>query len=63
MTIKVWLVLYVISGGVDVGPPPIEVESMAECQSIAASYLTRGIPRGADIIRVGCLQEIAEERS
>lgn len=60
---KVWLVLYIISRGVDVGPPPILTSSMDECQEVASRILERGVPVGADLMRVGCLQEIGGERS
>lgn len=60
---KVWLVLCIVSGGIDSGPPPIQVATMEECQSIAASILQRGILPGVDLVRVGCLQEVGGNRS
>ena len=60
---KVFLLLWLIVGGEDIGPPPIEVETMAECRAIAAEYVAKGTPKGVDIMRVGCVEEISGQQS
>lgn len=59
---KIFLLIYLIVNGVDMGPPPIEVESIDECQKIASEYLSKGPPDGVDIMRVGCVQEVSHEK-
>ncbi len=60
---KVFLLLWLIVGGIDHGPPPIEVETMAECRAVAAEYVAKGPPNGVDIMRVGCVEEITGQPS
>lgn len=60
---KVFLLLWLIVGGVDMGPPPIEVETLAECMAVAAEYVAKGPPSGVDIMRVGCVEEITGQPS
>lgn len=60
---KVFLLLWLIVGGVDHGPPPIEVETMAECRDVAAEYVARGAPSGVDVMRVGCVEELTGQPS
>lgn len=60
---KVFLLLWLIAGGVDHGPPPIEVETMAECRSVAAEYVAKGPPAGVDIMRVGSVKELSGQTS
>lgn len=59
---KVFFLLYLIVGGIDNGPPAIEVESMEECQRIVGAYLEKGKPDGVEIMRVGCVREVAQEQ-
>jgi hypothetical protein len=60
---KVFLLLWLIVGGIDHGPPLIEVETMAECRSVAAEYVAKWPPAGVDIMRVGCVEELAGQPS
>ena len=60
---KVFLLLWLIVGGIDHGPPPIEVETMAECRAVAAEYVAKGPPAGVDIMRVGCVEELTGQPS
>lgn len=60
---KVFLLLWLIVGGVDRGPPPIEVKTMAECRAAAAEYGAKGTPNGVDIMRVGCVEELSGQPS
>ncbi len=55
---KVFLVLWLIIGGHDVGGPPVEVASMQECEARATKMRAIGIPDGAELMRVGCVTEI-----
>ena len=60
---KVFLLLWLIVGGVDHGPPPIEAETMAEFRAVAAEYVAKGPPSGVDIMRVGCVEELSGQPS
>ncbi len=54
---KVFLLIYLIANGVDLGPPAIEMPSMDECKINAQELMARPIPDGIDIVRVGCVEE------
>ncbi len=54
---KVFLVLWLIVGGQDIGGPPVEVPSMQECETRAARIRDIGIPDGAELVRIGCVTE------
>lgn len=54
---KVFIVLWLIVQGQDVGGPPVEVASMAECEARVAEIRKMPVPDGADLIRVGCVTE------
>lgn len=55
---KAFLLIYLIAGGVDYGPPAIEMPTFAECQAQVQKMLSKGTPKGIDILRVGCVQEV-----
>ncbi len=54
---KVFLVLWLIVGGQDIGGQPVEVPSMQECEARATRMREIGIPDGAELVRVWCVTE------
>jgi hypothetical protein len=54
---KVFLVVWLIVGGQDIGGPPVEVPSMKECEGRAARIRALDIPENATVLRVGCVTE------
>lgn len=55
---KTFLLIYLIASGVDHGGPAIEMPTLAECKTAAQTILSKGVPDGVDILRVGCVQEL-----
>lgn len=54
---KIFLVLWLIVGGQDIGGPPVEVPSLQECEARAERMRAIGVPDGAQLVRVGCVTE------
>lgn len=54
---KVFIVLWLIVQGQDVGGPPVEVPTMAECEARVAEIRALPVPEGAELVRVGCVTE------
>ena len=54
---KVFIVLWLIVNGQDVGGPAVEVPSMQECEARVAEIRAMPVPDGAELIRVGCVTE------
>ena len=54
---KVFIVLWLIVNGHDMGGPPVEVPTMQECEARVAEIRKMQVPEGADLIRVGCVTE------
>ena len=59
---KVFLVLWMVVGGQDIGGPPVEVASMQECEARAAKMREIGVPDGAELMRIGCVTEMHQDR-
>lgn len=54
---KIFLVLWIMVGGRDVGGPPVEYPSAGECELQADKIRAMPVPAGADLVRVGCVTE------
>jgi hypothetical protein len=54
---KIFLFLWIVIGGVDHGPPPIEMRSMEACRKVEAEWNAKAVPDGVDGIAVGCVTE------
>ena len=54
---KVFIVLWLIVNGQDMGGPPVEVPTMQECEARVAEIRKMQVPEGADLVRVGCVTE------
>lgn len=59
---KVFLVLWLVVGGQDIGGPPVEMPSMQECEARAEKMRVIGVPEGAEIVRIGCVTEMHPDR-
>lgn len=54
---KVFIVLWLIVNGQDMGGPAVEVGSMQECEARVAEIRALPVPDGAELVRVGCVTE------
>lgn len=54
---KTMLFIFLLSGGVDKGPQPIEMPDIVICQREADAILARKKLPGVDHVIVGCMQE------
>jgi len=54
---KTFLLLWILVGGVDRGPPAIPMPDMKTCMAKADEYLHATLPPEVQAIRVGCVQE------
>lgn len=54
---KVFIVLWLIVNGQDMGGPPVEVATMQECEARVAEIRAMPVPDGAELVRVGCVTE------
>lgn len=54
---KVFLIMWLIVSGEDIGGGPIEMSDLQACEQRAAEIIAMPFPQGATVIRVGCVTE------